>query len=110
MPSLEKLHRRLKDRGLRVVGISVDESLELVKQFQQEHELSFTILYDEGAKVAHGFKTFKYPETYVVDREGKLTWKIIGPRDWLSADVVPNLVGLLESENQASQSNAKPGS
>lgn len=101
MPSLEKLYRVLKDKGLEVVGVSVDESLEVIERFRNEHDLTFTILHDKGATVSHRFQTFKYPETYVVDRAGVLVAKIIGPRDWIAPAIMLEIVSLLKSETPA---------
>ncbi|MFQ5791224.1 MAG: TlpA family protein disulfide reductase [Acidobacteriota bacterium] len=95
MPSLEKLQNKLGRSGLEVVAISVDDDLEAIRQFQENFGLSFTLLQDEGAKVSHAFGTYKYPETYVLDREGSLAWKIVGPREWTSPQVLVNLTHLL---------------
>jgi peroxiredoxin len=103
MPSLEKLHRTLGDKGLEVVAVSVDDSLDIIEQFKKEHGLTFTVVHDEGAKVAHRFQTFKFPETYVVDREGRLVWKFIGPRDWIAPSPMLDIVGLLKSEDPTAQ-------
>jgi peroxiredoxin len=97
MPSLEKLHRALQAKGLEVVAISVDDSMEVIENFKKEYNLSFRMLFDKDAKVAHGFETFKYPETYIVDRDGILLSKIVGPRDWITPAIMLEVVGLLKS-------------
>jgi peroxiredoxin len=97
MPSLEKLYRTLSEKGLEVVAVSVDDDTETIERFRQEHGLTFTILHDEGAKVANRFQTYKFPETYVVDREGRLVSKIIGPLDWIAPSPMLDIVGLLKS-------------
>jgi peroxiredoxin len=103
MPSLEKLHQTLRGKGLDVVSISVDDDRDIVERFKKEHGLTFTILHDEGAKVANRFQTYKFPETYVVDREGRLIWKFIGPRDWIAPSPMLDIVGLLKFGNSSAQ-------
>jgi cytochrome c biogenesis protein CcmG/thiol:disulfide interchange protein DsbE len=103
MPSLEKLYQTLEGKGLQVVAVSVDDDLEVIERFREEHGLTFTILHDEGAKVANRFQTYKFPETYVVDRQGRLVWKIIGPRDWIAPNPMLDIVGLLKSGNPSAQ-------
>lgn len=98
MPSLEKLHKALGAKGLEVVAISVDDSTEVIEKFKRENGLSFTMLFDKDAKVAHGFETFKYPETYIVDRDGILLSKIVGPRDWIAPAIMLEVVDLLKSQ------------
>jgi thiol-disulfide isomerase/thioredoxin len=98
MPSLEKLQRALGEKGLHVLAAAVDENLEDVARFREEYELSLPILHDRGGKTAHSFSTFKYPETYVVGRDGRLVAKVIGPRDWISPTVIREFVQLLRVE------------
>lgn len=99
MPSLQKLQEVLGDKGLHVLAISVDDNLEDVEKFQKDLQVTLPILLDPGAKVAHSFATFKFPETYVVDREGKLAAKVIGPRDWVAPLVIHEFLGLLHAED-----------
>ncbi len=98
MPSLEKLHRTLGEKGLQVIAVSVDERREDIESFREEHELTFAILHDEGGKVSHSIQTFMYPETYVVDSEGNLAEKIIGPRDWIAPRQIHSFLSLLDVE------------
>jgi cytochrome c biogenesis protein CcmG/thiol:disulfide interchange protein DsbE len=97
MPSLEKLHRALGPKGLKVLAVSVDERVKDVERFRKDHDLTFTILRDKDRKVAHRYLTFKYPETYVLDREGKLVWKVVGGMDWVAPINIHNFVQLLGS-------------
>ena len=98
MPSLQKLQEALGEKGLNVLAISVDESLQDVEEFREELQLSLPILHDRGAKVAHTFATFKFPETYVVGRDGKLVGKVIGPRDWIAPLVIHDFIELLRDD------------
>lgn len=99
MPSLQKLQKALGDKGLRVLAVSVDERLEDVERFQEELQLTLPILHDPGAKVAHSFATFKYPETYILDRDGVLVSKVIGPRDWIAPVVIHDFVEMLRADD-----------
>ena len=106
MPSLEKLHRALADKGVAVVAVSVDERFSDVGAFISRFGLTLPVLYDEGKKVSRKYQTFKYPETYILDREGRLKSKVVGPRDWAAPTVIRDMVQLLESET-ASEPNKK---
>ena len=99
MPSLQKLHEVLSDKGLYVMAISVDENLEDVERFRDDLKVTLPILLDPGGKVAHSYATFKFPETYIVDRDGKLAGKVIGPRDWIAPLVIHDLVELLHDDD-----------
>ena len=95
MPSLEKLHRALSEKGLTVLAVSVDERFEDIEGFVDDFGLTFTILHDEGMKTSRSYQTFKYPETYIIDRDGRLKSKVVGERDWVAPSVIRDLVALL---------------
>ncbi len=98
MPSLEKLHRALGEKGLEIVSVSVDDSPDKIEEFRKALGLSFTVLHDKGAKVSRAYQTFKYPESYLVGRDGNLAWKVVGPRDWIAPDLMLDLIAFLKSE------------
>ena len=95
MPSLEKLHRALSEKGLTVLAVSVDERFEDIGEFVDSFGLTFTILHDEGMKTSRSYQTFKYPETYIIDRDGRVKSKVVGERDWVAPSVIRDLVALL---------------
>jgi peroxiredoxin len=100
MPSLERLHKALGNKGLRVLAASVDDNLEDIERFRKQYQLTLPILHDEGGRVSHTFTTFKYPETYIVGRDGRLVAKIIGPRDWIAPIVIHDFVELLHAGDE----------
>ena len=95
MPSLQKLHEALAEKGLSVVAVSVDERFEDIERFVDNFGLTFTILHDEGMKVSRSYQTFKYPETYIIGRDGLVKSKVVGERDWVAPSVIRDLVALL---------------
>ncbi len=98
MPSLQQLHDALDDQAVAVVAVSVDERFSDIEDFVKKYRLSLTVLYDEGKKVSRKYQTFKYPETYILDREGILIFKVVGPRDWSAPTVIRDLVELAKQE------------
>jgi peroxiredoxin len=82
MPSMEKLHRRLKDKNFVMVAINVQESDTQVKAFFEKLKLSFTTLLDVNGEVAAGFAVNALPTTFVLDKEGRIVGAAIGPRKW----------------------------
>lgn len=98
MPSLERLHDALDDKGVAVLAVSVDERFSDIEKFVNQYHLTLTVLHDEGKKVSRKYQTFKYPETYILDREGILKSKVVGPRDWSAPTVIRDLVDLAKQE------------
>jgi peroxiredoxin len=82
MPSLERLHRALGPEGLAVVTVSTDEDAATLKQFVSDHRLTLPVLEDPGGRVASKYRTTGYPETFVLDRAGRLLEHVVGPDEW----------------------------
>ena len=95
MPSLNLVHERLSDRGLVVLGISVDEQKDEYEAFLEGANIRFPTVRDPERKVSTLFGTVKYPETYLIDREGIVIRKYIGPEDWSQAEIFNYLSSLL---------------
>ena len=82
MPSMEKLHRLLKDKNFVMIAINVQESDAQVKAFFEKLKLSFTTLLDINGEVAGGFAVNALPTTYILDKAGRIVGAAIGPREW----------------------------
>lgn len=96
MPSMEKLYQRFKDRGFEMLTISVDKDRSLIEPFMQEYALTFPVLLDPDSQVAkRKYKTTGVPETFIVNREGIIVHKAIGPRDWATEETMAAFEELL---------------
>lgn len=83
MPSLEALYRRYQDRGLVVLGVSVDEEgWAPVQEFLKVIPVTFPILLDKEQKVTELYETFRIPETYFINPQGEIAAKVVGPQDY----------------------------
>ncbi|MCB9253941.1 MAG: TlpA family protein disulfide reductase [Bdellovibrionaceae bacterium] len=95
LPSLEQLNRRLRNAnvGPRFLTISVDETTAPIDQLFKTLEFrpSFLVLHDPDGDFARQLGTTRFPETYWIDRNGKILHRWIGPQDWLSKEVVDKL-------------------
>jgi cytochrome c biogenesis protein CcmG, thiol:disulfide interchange protein DsbE len=97
MPSLERLHRALGPEGLAVVTVSTDEDEDELKRFVSRLALTLPVLKDPGGRVAASeYHTTGYPETFVLDREGRLLEHVVGPAEWDSAERIAGFRRLLE--------------
>ena len=89
MPSMEKLYQRFKDHGFEMLTISVDKDQSLIDPFMEEYKLTFPVLLDPESEVAkQKYKTTGVPETFIVNREGLIVHKAIGPRDWANDETI----------------------
>lgn len=85
MPAMERLYSDLSDEQFEMLAISVDSSSGPVFDFRKDLGLSFPILLDTDRKVANRYQSFKFPETYLIDPNGILVARFVGPREWDSA-------------------------
>lgn len=81
-PSLEAFARQLKDKGVVVLGVSVDEQQAALVKFVANYHLTYPIGRDPSRALAARYGTFKFPETYIIDRTGHVAEKIIGETNW----------------------------
>ena len=87
-PSLQKFAELTRNQGVEVLGISVDQDPVTLQKFIDRFHLTFTIGRDPNQDLAHRYGTYKYPETYIVDRDGRVAEKIIGPIDWQDPRII----------------------
>jgi len=87
-PSLEKFAEQMRLQGVAVMGVSVDGDAVALQTFAAEQHLSFPILRDPNQSVASRYGTFKFPETYIIDQEGRVAEKLIGAVDWQDSRIV----------------------
>jgi thiol-disulfide isomerase/thioredoxin len=83
MPSLEQLEKEVGPQGLRIVAVSIDEGGDdVVRQFARDYGLTFRILHDQSGKIQRIYQTTGVPESFVINRQGKIVKKVIGAADW----------------------------
>jgi len=83
MPSMERLHRKLAGSDFAVVAVSVDEAdSATVMQFVREPGVGFDILQDRAGAIRRLYQTTGVPESFVIERDGVIVKKLIGPADW----------------------------
>jgi cytochrome c-type biogenesis protein len=90
MPELQALHERFADRGLRILGVSIDASgaEDPIRYFVADYGLSFTILHDPAESVSRLFRTNGVPETFLIDTQGRIAHRWIGRFEPLSGDAL----------------------
>lgn len=79
MPGIEQVYKAHKNDGVVVLAINGQEERALVKSFIDEKGFTFPILLDESAQALRAYDARSFPMTIVVDREGIVRYKQIGP-------------------------------
>ncbi len=98
MPSMEKLYQALKGEKFEILAVSIDAlGAKAVAPFMEKYNLSFPALMDPNASIKNLYQTTGVPESFIVNQEGVLVQKIIGPRDWATPAVVEFFRDLLNA-------------
>ena len=88
MPSMQKLYERFKGEHFEILAVSIDaDGREAVAPFMQQMNLTFPVLLDPKEKIRSLYGITGVPESFIVDRDGILVNKVIGPMDWSSPRV-----------------------
>ncbi len=99
MPTLDRLHHSSLGKDFEMLAVSVDEGgAGAVAPFIQKNRLNLPVLFDPGSEVARLYGTYKFPETYIVDRKGVVRYKAIGPRDWTEPANIQVLRNIIEAK------------
>jgi peroxiredoxin len=83
-PSLEHLYQSLRADGFEVLAISIDapDSASAIDAFRADFALDFPIPLDPRKQVYDAYQVAGVPETFLVDRSGKVVEHFIGPQNW----------------------------
>ena len=81
IPALNQLQHELEAQGLRIVGASLDDSIDGVNSYQKDVvRFDYQVLLG-GSDAKVKFEQSVLPTTYLIDRQGRIRQKIIGARD-----------------------------
>jgi peroxiredoxin len=100
MPSLVQMQKKFQDKGVTVLAVSVDDDPDAYHKFLKDHAVDLLTVRDPGgpktdqgvnAPVASRYGTYKFPESYIIDRNGIIRRKFIGAIDWNQQEIVEYL-------------------
>jgi cytochrome c biogenesis protein CcmG/thiol:disulfide interchange protein DsbE len=93
MPLLQRTHDRIEPRGGMVLGIDTQDASEDALRFLREHEIEFPSLRDRDREYGRELGVSGYPETFLIDREGRIAAARRGPvtQAWLDDHLEPLL-------------------
>jgi len=90
-PSLVQMQKRLKEKGVVVLAVSIDVDDAAYHKFLKDYNVNMVTVRDGERKASSLYGTFGWPETYVIDRQGVIRRKFIGAVDWTSPEITDYL-------------------
>ncbi|MGI8770493.1 MAG: TlpA family protein disulfide reductase [Acidobacteriaceae bacterium] len=92
LPSLTALQQRMPQ--IQVLAVSTDDDPTAYHRFLAEHHVGLLTVEDQQQHANALYGTFRYPETYIIDRKGIIRRKFIGEQDWTSPEILAYLAHL----------------
>jgi peroxiredoxin len=101
MPSMERLIREYQGRGMEMIAVSLDperaDAQRFLSQFMAGRRSAMTVLWDREGQVSSDFGTELIPETYIIDRQGRVVARFVNEYDWTRPEVKKLVEALLTS-------------
>ncbi len=98
IPSMEKMAALLQQEGLKVLAVSVDIDGQAVQRFVREKHMQMPVLHDQDQTVSHDYGVYRYPETFLIDRQGRIRMHQIGAIDWMQDKVLKSIRQVLSEQ------------
>jgi cytochrome c biogenesis protein CcmG, thiol:disulfide interchange protein DsbE len=77
-PALERAWRAYRDRGVQIIGVDIQDTVEAGQKFIDQFGITFPNVRDVGGKVSVEYGVYGVPETFFVDRQGRIRAKHVG--------------------------------
>jgi len=96
MPSMERLYEVFANDDFVMLAVNIEQDAEAVRGFLRQHPHAFPVLLDleETTQLLYGVDRF--PETFLIDRQGRIVERYIGARDWSSVDFLKKIKSMLK--------------
>ena len=82
MPSLDRGSRWLERFNGSIITINMGDSPEMIRRFLEKNPVDLPILLDADAEISTNWGVTGLPTTFVVDPEGRIAYRAMGPREW----------------------------
>ena len=94
-PSLEEFARQFGPQGVVVLGISNDRNEGQYRRFLQRFQINFETSRDPENNISASYGTFQLPETYLIDKNGRVVEKVISNQNWMDPQFIARVKALL---------------
>jgi cytochrome c biogenesis protein CcmG/thiol:disulfide interchange protein DsbE len=101
-PSLNEFARAFASSGVVVLGINVDRNKQQYQNFLKRFQIAFPTAWDPQEDINNRYGTYKFPESYIIGRDGKVAVKFMGlpevggvAKRWTDPEIVSQVKALL---------------
>jgi len=100
MPSMEALNKAMAGKPFQMLGIVYNDDLQMADSFARRLGATFPVLANPGPKLTDAYMITGVPETFLIDADGILRHKFIGPYNWYTPEMRNLVLELFETKNQ----------
>jgi len=94
MPSMERAWHKLQKHNIAMLAINVGEDADTIFTFTADYPVTFPLPMDKDSSVVKEWPVRGLPTTFVLDKQGRIVYRVIGGRDWNSPELVQMLIDL----------------
>ena len=94
------MHQDVSLRGLTVIAVNIHESKSTVAGWIKEKKVTLPILLDANGEVTRRYRVIATPTAFLIDRQGNIVGRVVGPRDWASPAGKALIAGLLTAPKE----------
>lgn len=81
-PHLNAVYNAYKDKGLVVISVSTDQSVDRVKSYLKQIPADFLVLTDTDGRAASSYEIRGFPSSFLIDRNGFIKRRFVGYVEW----------------------------
>ncbi|MBI4001986.1 MAG: TlpA family protein disulfide reductase [Nitrospira defluvii] len=96
MPAFERLRQQLDPERFALLTITTDLQRDGIKHFLANLHVQLPVLFDENQDVSQAYLVRALPTTVLIDRQGQLVGRAVGPREWDAPQTVHLLQGMMQ--------------
>ena len=89
MPALESLHHQLPQ--IQILAVASDEDFAQYQTYIAQRHIDLPTVFDPTQKSNALYGSFRFPETYIIDKNGIIRRKLIGAQDFTRPDFIAYL-------------------
>jgi peroxiredoxin len=97
LPSMNQFAKEYSGQGVVVLAVSIDKNEKLYHRFLTQMNVAYDTARDPDANISSSYGTFQIPETYIIDRNGKVLEKADNWFNWMDPRFLARVKTMLAS-------------